>query len=71
MNVAEIPEKHLQKIVEYKQLLTSGDLSESEYNELVQDLLDSDKIKGLLDDEEDIIHIGQIVEVLGAVAKVM
>jgi polyhydroxyalkanoate synthesis regulator phasin len=71
MNVAEIQEKHLQKIVEYKQLLTSGDLSESEYNELVQDLMDSDKIKGLLDDEEDIIHIGQIVEVLGAVAKVM
>jgi polyhydroxyalkanoate synthesis regulator phasin len=71
MNVAEIQEKHLQKIVEYKQLLTSGDLSESEYNELVQDLMDSDKIIGLLDDEEDIIHIGQIVEVLGAVAKVM
>jgi len=71
MNVAEIQEKHLQKIVEYKQLLASGDLSESEYNELVQDLMDSEKIKGLLDDEEDIIHIGQIIEVLGAVAKVL
>ena len=71
MNVAEIQEKHLQKIVEYKQLLTSSDLSESEYNELVQDLMDSEKIKGLLDDEEDVIHIGQIIEVLGAVAKVL
>ena len=71
MNVAEVQEKHLQKIVEYKQLLASGDLSESEYNELVQDLIDVEKIKGLLDDEEDVIHIGQIIEVLGAVAKVL
>lgn len=71
MNIAEIQEKHIAKIVEYKQLLAAGELSESEYNELVQDLVDAEKIKGLLDDEQDVIQVGQIIEVLSTVAKVV
>lgn len=71
MNIAEIQEKHIAKIVEYKQLYTAGELSESEYNELVQDLVDAEKIKGLLDDEQDVIRVGQIIEVLSTVAKVV
>lgn len=71
MNIAEIQEKHIAKIVEYKQLYAAGELSESEYNELVQDLVDAEKIKGLLDDEQDVIRVGQIIEVLSTVAKVL
>lgn len=69
MTVVELQQKYIQQITEYQSLVATGDLSKDEYNELVQDMIDSDKIKQMLDDEEDIIQIGNVIEVLSTVAK--
>lgn len=71
MTVAELQEKYMAQIIEYKQLHAQGELSDSEYKELIEDIIDSDKIRSKLDAEEDVIQIGNIIEVLGTVAKVL
>lgn len=69
MTVVELQEKYIKQITEYQALVATGELSQDEYQELVQDLIDSDKIKEKLDEEEDIIQIGNVIEVLATVAK--
>lgn len=69
MTVVELQQKYIQQITEYQSLVATGELSKDEYNELVQDMIDSDKIKQMLDDEEDIIQIGNVIEVLSTIAK--
>jgi len=71
MNVADLQEKYMKQIIEYKQLHAQGELNDSEYKELIEDIIDSDKIRSKLDSEEDVIQIGNIIEILGTVAKVL
>jgi len=51
-----------QKVIEYKSLLEDGDLTQAEYEELVQDLLDISKIEADLELEENKILAGKIID---------
>lgn len=57
-----------QQIAEYQELLNAGQLSESEYEELVQDVLDISKIEGALDLEENKILAQKAIDALKVIA---
>jgi polyhydroxyalkanoate synthesis regulator phasin len=56
------------KVRELKELYDAGDLSESEYTELVEDLLDLQKISDGLDLEENKIRAQKAIEAIRMVA---
>jgi hypothetical protein len=51
-----------QKVLEYKSLLEDGDLNQSEYEELVEDLVDLSKIDADLELEENKILAQKIID---------
>jgi len=56
------------KVRELKELYDAGNLSESEYTELVEDLLDLQKISDGLDLEENKIRAQKAIEAIRMVA---
>jgi hypothetical protein len=69
--IVELQSSYTQQIIELKQMVSAGELSESEYNELIQDMLDVEKIESKLDTQEDIIYAKQALEVLATIAKMV
>lgn len=59
------------KLIELKQMYAANEITESEYKELVDDILDVEKLKSKLDEQEDILRVAQIIELLGNIAKVV
>ena len=51
-----------QKTLEYKSLLEDGDLNQSEFEELVEDLIDLSKIEADLELEENKILAQKIID---------
>lgn len=68
MNLETWQEIQEAKVRELKELYDAGDLSESEYTELVEDLLDLQKISDGLDLEENKIRAQKAVEAIRMVA---
>ena len=67
--LAEIQIEYSAKVIELNQMHASGDISDSESKELLDDLLDVDRIKGKLDEQEDILQVAQAIEIIAAIAK--
>lgn len=57
MDLSHLEQEKKQQVEELKVLHESGDLSHDEYVELVEDILDLEKISGMLDTEEKKIII--------------
>lgn len=68
MNLETWQEIQEAKVRELKELYDAGDLSESEYTELVEDLLDLQKISDGLDLEENKIRAQKAIEAIRMVA---
>lgn len=71
MSLLDLESRYTTQIVKYKALLEQGALSESEYQELVTDLLDADTIKRDLDTEADKIAAEKILKSLISLAGVV
>lgn len=52
MDFSKLEQEKKEKVEELKSLHESGELSHDEYVELVEDLLDIEKISGMLETEE-------------------
>lgn len=68
MNLETWQEIQEAKVRELKELYDAGNLSESEYTELVEDLLDLQKISDGLDLEENKIRAQKAIEAIRMVA---
>lgn len=59
------------KVVELKSLVEAGELSEDEYNELVEDIIDSANISAKIGTEADAIMVGRIIDAVKLVASLV
>jgi len=71
MNIGEWRAEQLQRVEEYKELRDAGQISDSEYEELVEDLLDIAKITGDLELEDRKIKIQKAVDAIRVVAGLL
>ncbi len=67
----QLTEQYKAKIVSYKKMLDSKEISESEYKELVQDLLDLGKFQGKLKEEALKVQATKAVQALSAIAGIV
>lgn len=58
-------------IAEYKELVAKQELSESEYHELVQDLMNLDNIEKQLNEEDNKITAQKVVDAVKALASLV
>ena len=58
-------------IAEYKELVAKQELSESEYDELVQDLMNLDNIEKQLNEEDNKITAQKVVDAVKALASLV
>ena len=58
-------------IAEYKELVAKQELSESEYNELVEDLMNLDNIEKQLNEEDNKITAQKVVDAVKALASLV
>lgn len=68
MNLDNWQETQEAKVAELKELLNAGHISESEYIELVEDLIDLKKISDALDLEENKIRAQKAIDAIRMVA---
>jgi len=66
-----LEEKMVAEVIELKGLYESGDLTESEYNELVEDITDHAEISGRLGVEADSVLVGKVIDAVMIVAKLL
>lgn len=59
------------QVLELKALVEAGDLSEDEYNELVEDITDSAKISQRIGTEADAIMVGKVIDAVKLVASLV
>ena len=59
------------QVLELKALVEAGDISEDEYNELVEDITDSAKISGRIGTEADAIMVGKVIDAVKLVASLV
>jgi hypothetical protein len=64
----KLTEQYKAKIVSYKDMLAKKEISESEYKELVQDLLDLGKFQGKLKEEALKVQAAKAVQALSMIA---
>lgn len=57
-----LQEKYVENISQFKQLLAEGQISQSEYDELVQDVLESDNILKELQKQDLAIDVAKFIE---------
>jgi hypothetical protein len=67
----KLQEEMVAQVTELKGLHEAGDLSESEYNELVEDITDSAKISAKIGTEADAIMVGKIIDAVKLVASLV
>jgi hypothetical protein len=67
--VDQLTEQYKTKILSYKDMLAKKEITESEYNELVEDLLDMEKFTGKIKEEALKVQAAKALEVLSMVAK--
>ena len=59
------------QVLELKALVEAGDMSEDEYNELVEDITDSANISAKIGTEADAIMVGKIIDNVKLVASLV
>ncbi len=67
----QIEEDLKSQVLELKALVEAGDMSEDEYNELVEDITDSAKISGRIGTEADAIMVGKVIDAVKLVASLV
>lgn len=67
----QLTEQYKAKIVSYKKMLDSKEITESEYKELVQDLLDLNKFQGKLKEEALKVQAAKAVQALSTIAGIV
>lgn len=60
-NLVNIESEYATQIIKYRALVEQGALSQEEYTELVEDLLDLDRLNSNLKTEEDKILIEKVI----------
>ena len=68
---AQLEEDLKSQVLELKALVEAGDMSEDEYNELVEDITDSAKIKSKIGTEADEIMVGKVIDAVKLVASLV
>ncbi len=69
--VDQLTEQYKTKILSYKDMLAKKEITESEYNELVEDLLDMEKFTGKIKEEALKVQAAKALEALSMVAKLV
>ncbi len=69
--VDQLTEQYKTKILSYKDMLAKKEITESEYNELVEDLLDLEKFTGKIKEEALKVQAAKAFEALSMVAKLL
>ncbi len=69
--VDQLPEQYKTKILSYKDMLAKKEITESEYKELVEDLLDMEKFTGKIKEEALKVQAAKALEVLSMIAKLV
>ncbi len=69
--VDQLTEQYKTKILSYKDMLAKKEITESEYNELVEDLLDLEKFTGKIKEEALKVQAAKAFEALSMVAKLV
>lgn len=67
----QLEEELKAQVLELKALVEAGDMSEDEYNELVEDITDSAKIKSKIGTEADAIMVGKVIDAVKLVASLV
>ena len=71
MTEAQLLSTYGNLITEYKQLLENKELTESEYNDLIQDMLDITNIEKQLNEEDHKITAQKVVDAVKALASLV
>jgi polyhydroxyalkanoate synthesis regulator phasin len=71
MNIEEWQSKYEQLVLEYKELLKTGELTEQEYKELVDDLLDMKDLSDDLNLEDNKIRVQKAIDIIRAAAGLL
>ena len=66
-----LQDKMTEEVLELKALVESGDMSEDEYNELVEDITDSAKISAKIGTEADAVLVGKVIDAVKLVARLV
>ena len=66
-----LQDKMTEEVLELKALVESGDMSEDEYNELVEDITDSAKISAKIGTEADAVLVGKVIDAVKLVASLV
>lgn len=69
MTEEQLIQKYSQEVRELNELLDGGMISQGEYEELVQDILDIDKILGDVKTEEMKIIGAKVIDAVSKIAK--
>lgn len=69
MTEQQLIQKYSQEVRELNELLDGGMISQGEYEELVQDILDIDKILGDVKTEEMKIIGAKVIDAVSKIAK--
>ncbi len=69
--VDQLTEQYKTKILSYKDMLAKKEITESEYKELVEDLLDMEKFTGKIKEEALKVQAAKALEVLSMIAKLV
>jgi|TARA_R110002153_G_scaffold230557_1_gene383753 hypothetical protein len=67
----KLEENMIAEVTELKGLCEAGELSESEYNELVEDITDHAKLSAKIGVESDAILVGKVIDAVMLVAKLI
>ena len=59
------------QVYELKSLVEAGDLSVDEYNELVEDIIDSANISAKIGTEADAIMVGRIIDAVRLIVSLV
>jgi len=59
------------EVYELKSLVEEGELSEDEYNELVEDIIDSANISAKIGTEADAIMVGRVIDAVKLIASLV
>lgn len=59
------------QVYELKSLVEAGDLSADEYNELVEDIIDSANISAKIGTEADAIMVGRIIDAVRLIVSLV
>lgn len=59
------------QVYELKSLVEAGDLSADEYNELVEDIIDSANISAKIGTEVDAIMVGRIIDAVRLIVSLV